>query len=168
MNQSDKLNDFFTSNPEAYSKFKSSMENFYYEPQINIPDYTKNIKLAPSIAEREAAADNRNTELMAEISSGNDRLVQQLEIANLSLNEMNTTLKSQLNSANTTLNMVLSSIGHNSQLTHRQLIEMNKSVAELKTLIEIGDSEGVNKFIADHGLESLALVLQVISMCFGA
>lgn len=72
-------------------------------------------------------------------------------------------LNERINSANRTLDCILNSLGANSQKTQEQIIETNKLLAELKTLIEI-DKEGnkLRKFLGDHGIESIALITQII------
>lgn len=151
--------DFNTALPKAdLSKnytdlIKSSSWTFKMPDIPNIP-----------LINREELADERNEKLIGEIRGGNEKMVEQLELANTSLDKLNQNLESQLSSVHNSLNMILNAIGSNAQQEQRELIEIRKSIAELQILVECQDENGIKKFIENHGIESVGLILQFLSM----
>jgi len=82
--------------------------------------------------------------------------------------EMIEILKTKIDSANHALDLLLNSLGANSQKTQEELIENRKLLTELKTLIETDkNGNSIKRFIAEHGIESISLVAQLISMILG-
>ncbi len=74
-------------------------------------------------------------------------------------------LKAKIDTANHTLELLLNSLGANSQKTQQELIKNRKLLVELQTCIEMDKSgSSVKKFISEHGIESIGLIAQIISM----
>jgi len=79
------------------------------------------------------------------------------------LRKVNENLNSKLDTANQTLDFVLSSIGANFQRIEKQLLLENKQLAELQSIVSAKDKGKMKNFIKEHGIDSLALILQLFS-----
>ena len=83
------------------------------------------------------------------------------------LREIIDKLSSQLNSVNQTLDFILNSMGANFQRIERQQILENKQLAELLSIVSEKDENKMKKFIKEHGIDSLGLILQLFLLFTG-
>ena len=59
-------------------------------------------------------------------------------------------------------------MGANSQKSQEQLIKNEKQLVELKAILQMDKSgNSFKEFIAKHGVESVSLIAQLISMTLG-
>jgi len=113
-------------------------------------------EVAQSKREREELEEKRHNELL---SVGKEQVEQ--------LKAVNTQLSVQLNSVNQTLDFILNSMGSNFQRIEKQHILENQTLAELLFIISSKDKNKLKSFITEHGVESIALILQTVSFIAG-
>lgn len=106
--------------------------------------------------EREELEEKRHNELL---SVGKEQLDE--------LRTVNIQLEGKLDSVNQTLDFILNSMGANFQRIERHQILENEKLAELIAIISSKDDNKLKKFMTDHGVESVALVLQAVSFLCG-
>jgi hypothetical protein len=148
---------------DQFKELASKNHEHVIVPNLNVRPITENPAFRHAIEEKqrkEAEREKREIELT---ENSNKSVELQEELVKLQ-KETIEILKTKIDSANHTLDLLLNSLGANSQKTQCELIENRKLLAELQILIENKDGNSVKKFIADHGIESIALIVQLISM----
>lgn len=91
----------------------------------------------------------------------------QTQEMNRQLVVINESQKRQLESVNSNLEFILGAIGGNAQQIQRGQIETNKLLIEIQIALQTKDENGLKKFITEHGIEAIGLLLQGLQMCSG-
>lgn len=148
---------------DQFKELASKNHEHVVFPNLNVRPITEDPAFRHAMEEKqrkEAERENREIELT---ENSNKSIELQVELVKLQ-KETIEILKTKIDSANHTLDLLLNSLGANSQKTQRELIENRKLLVELQTLIEDKDGSSVKKFIDEHGIDSIALIVQLIGM----
>lgn len=129
-----------------------------YMPSLQMPDFSSAVEAAQRKNREQEEREKIRTENSSKSVSLQEELVKQQK-------EMIDILRTKIDTANHTLDALLNSLGANAQMTQEELIKNRKLLVELRTLLETDKSgNSIRTFLKDHGIESLSLLAQLLSM----
>lgn len=129
-----------------------------YMPEIKTPDFSSALEgIQKKNQEREEREKIRTDNSIKSVELQEEHIRLQKETIDI--------LRTRIDAANHTLDLLLNSLGANAQKTQQELIENRKQLIKLNALIETDENgNAVKEFIAEHGIESISLIAQLIGM----